>query len=504
MAIDIETMQLIERVVARAVSNATSLKGASDEIAKGVTQYVGARYVPLFAEPLEWDKTKAYEPLTIVLYQGNSYTSRQYVPVGVEIDNDSFWANTGNYNAQVEQYRQEVKTFDGRITANANAIETEATNRAEAVSAEMKRAQSAEQTLQSNIDAEKSRAEGAEQTLQSNIDAEKSRAEGAEQTLQEKDNKLESSKKDKSVMVVFGDSFSVEAAGTGGSTGPLWWQLVSKELSMEPDSFAESGAGFIKYYSVTLDSEFERAKAKYNTEELIASVKRVYILAGLNDLILGGVGDTFFDTVNQFIANVKAYFTNAYVTYANNFTPDPIARQGISLDAFNLYCIFKPNMPYMYDYISGATNLFRNDNGENFLHPNADGEKFIADMMLGRAEPVLQYQQSDTYFNKLTNCDKVSCSIAKLGNQINGNINVKITELSSPSSFYFPTFYIVNGVYDMYLPVYQSATSQVTVANIKMQSDGLKLTIPAITDATPFNNTVYIPIYFKLPDNRRV
>ena len=486
MAIDIETMQLIERVVARAVSNATSLKGASDEIAKGVTQYVGARYVPLFAEPLEWDKTKAYEPLTIVLYQGNSYTSRQYVPVGVEIDNDSFWANTGNYNAQVEQYRQEVKTFDGRITANANAIETEATNRAEAVSAEMKRAQSAEQTLQSNIDAEKSRAEG------------------AEQTLQEKDNKLESSKKDKSVMVVFGDSFSVEAAGTGGSTGPLWWQLVSKELSMEPDSFAESGAGFIKYYSVTLDSEFERAKAKYNTEELIASVKRVYILAGLNDLILGGVGDTFFDTVNQFIANVKAYFTNAYVTYANNFTPDPIARQGISLDAFNLYCIFKPNMPYMYDYISGATNLFRNDNGENFLHPNADGEKFIADMMLGRAEPVLQYQQSDTYFNKLTNCDKVSCSIAKLGNQINGNINVKITELSSPSSFYFPTFYIVNGVYDMYLPVYQSATSQVTVANIKMQSDGLKLTIPAITDATPFNNTVYIPIYFKLPDNRRV
>ena len=176
-------MQLIERCVARAVANATSLKGASDEIAKGVTQYVGARYVPLFAEPLEWDKTKAYEPLTIVLYQGNSYTSRQYVPVGVEIDNDSFWANTGNYNAQVEQYRQEVKTFDGRITANANAIETEATNRAEAVSAEMQRAQSAERELQSNIDAEKTLAESAEQTLQSNIDAEKTRAESAEQTI---------------------------------------------------------------------------------------------------------------------------------------------------------------------------------------------------------------------------------------------------------------------------------------------------------------------------------
>ena len=170
MAIDTETMQLIERVVARAVSNATSLKGASDEIAKGVTQYVGARYVPLFAEPLEWDKTKAYEPLTIVLYQGNSFTSRQYVPTGVEIDNESFWANTGNYNAQVEQYRQEVKTYDGRITANADAIAKETEDRTAAVDAEKTRATAAEQTLQGNIDAEKTRATAAEQTLQGNID----------------------------------------------------------------------------------------------------------------------------------------------------------------------------------------------------------------------------------------------------------------------------------------------------------------------------------------------
>ena len=184
MAIDTETMQLIERIVARSIANATSLKGAAGEIAKGVTQYVGARYVPLFAEPLEWDETKAYEPLTIVLHQGNSYTSRQYVPVGVEIDNDSFWALTGNYNAQVEQYRQEVKAFDGRITANANAIETETTDRVAAVTAEIGRAQSAEQTLQANIDAENTRAAEAEQTLQANINAEKTRATEAEQTLQ--------------------------------------------------------------------------------------------------------------------------------------------------------------------------------------------------------------------------------------------------------------------------------------------------------------------------------
>lgn len=90
-----------------------------------VTQYVGARYVPLFADPLEWDKTKAYEPLTIVYHSGNSYTSRQYVPVGIEITNTGYWALTGNYNAQIEQYRAEVQRYDARITANDTAIKAE-------------------------------------------------------------------------------------------------------------------------------------------------------------------------------------------------------------------------------------------------------------------------------------------------------------------------------------------------------------------------------------------
>lgn len=83
----------------------------------GVREYIGARYVPVFANPAEWDSTRGYEPLTIVLYQGNSYTSTQYVPTGIDINNTQFWLNTGNYNAQVEAYRQEVLAFDGRITA---------------------------------------------------------------------------------------------------------------------------------------------------------------------------------------------------------------------------------------------------------------------------------------------------------------------------------------------------------------------------------------------------
>lgn len=70
--------------------------------------YIGNRYVPIFADPVEWNNLREYEPLTIVTYQGTAYTSRKTVPVGTALSNTEYWVVTGNYNAQVEQYRQEV------------------------------------------------------------------------------------------------------------------------------------------------------------------------------------------------------------------------------------------------------------------------------------------------------------------------------------------------------------------------------------------------------------
>lgn len=81
-------------------------------------QYIGARYVPLFADPIDWDKMKTYEPLTIVYYQGNSYTSRQSVPAGVDITDTTYWALTGNYNAQIEQYRKETASKLSNVTTD--------------------------------------------------------------------------------------------------------------------------------------------------------------------------------------------------------------------------------------------------------------------------------------------------------------------------------------------------------------------------------------------------
>ncbi len=75
-----------------------------------VMQYIGARYVPLLYG--EWipNKENGWEPLTIVTYLGDSYTSKKIVPpaIGNPAENPEYWALTGAFNAQVEALRQQV------------------------------------------------------------------------------------------------------------------------------------------------------------------------------------------------------------------------------------------------------------------------------------------------------------------------------------------------------------------------------------------------------------
>lgn len=86
----------------------------------GPSQYVGARYVPKFADPIDWDTERGYESLTIVTYKGESYTSKCPVPPGIDIKNERYWALTGAYNAQVEEYKNQVKDLSEQVTGFAS------------------------------------------------------------------------------------------------------------------------------------------------------------------------------------------------------------------------------------------------------------------------------------------------------------------------------------------------------------------------------------------------
>lgn len=131
----------------------------------GVREYIGARYVPVFANPPEWNDTRGYEPLTIVLHKGNSFTSTQYVPTGIDIRNTEYWLETGNWNAQIEAYREEVLRFDGRITQNANGI---AANTA-AIASEATARENADTALRNLITAEEAARTAADAELRSDL-----------------------------------------------------------------------------------------------------------------------------------------------------------------------------------------------------------------------------------------------------------------------------------------------------------------------------------------------
>lgn len=96
--------------------------------------YTGMRYVPVFADPSEWSIDNSYEALEIVLHNGDSYTSKTFVPAGIDISNSQYWVLTGNFNAQLEQVKnisnsafnlakESLKKFPDQNSVNVEDLE---------------------------------------------------------------------------------------------------------------------------------------------------------------------------------------------------------------------------------------------------------------------------------------------------------------------------------------------------------------------------------------------
>nr|DAF89296.1 MAG TPA: hypothetical protein [Podoviridae sp. ctZDN4] len=147
----------------------------------GTSMYIGARYVPIFADPVEWDDAREYEPLTIVIHDGNCYTSKCYVPKGAQLPpypegQTKYWVKTSDYNYQfadlkktvldlsrlVEQFQKDNQTFTNLINGwnekvqqwetemtawgeRLNTVESHITDLTASLNAEIDRAKAAEQ-----------------------------------------------------------------------------------------------------------------------------------------------------------------------------------------------------------------------------------------------------------------------------------------------------------------------------------------------------------------------
>lgn len=195
----------------------------------GVREYIGARYVPVFANPPEWNDTRGYEPLTVVLHKGNSFTSTQYVPTGIDIKNTEYWLETGNWNAQIEAYREEVLRFDGRITQNADGIKANTA----AIASEAAARENADTVIRNLIAAEETARTAADTELRSDLNA-------AIATMNQQN--ILSLYKGKNCVWV-GDSFT-----TGGGADPVSKRVSTvfcKAMGMTEFNYGVGASGWI-------------------------------------------------------------------------------------------------------------------------------------------------------------------------------------------------------------------------------------------------------------------
>lgn len=216
--------------------------------------YTGMRYVPVFADPAEWSSANSYEPLEIVIHKGNSYTSKTFVPVGIDISDPKYWALTGNYNAQVEQYRQEVLKFDKRINDNAQAIIKLKNDNAQAIV---------------NLKGE---------------------------LLSQKH------------MVLIGDSYTNPAVPLGNT--PLWWEYVCKNMNVVAHNYAKGGAGY-QVSGNLFSTQVANAVADASYDHKMVEYCVVY--GGIND-----IGQITATMVQNVYDALQKEFVNAKVVIALN------------------------------------------------------------------------------------------------------------------------------------------------------------------------------------------
>lgn len=258
-------------------------------IKMSVREYIGARYVPLFSDPIEWDDSNSYEPLTVVTYQGGSYVSKQSVPVGVSIENEDYWLLWADYNAQIEAYRAEVQANDAKVDKMAtntgvSTSETESPSLATKIS-----------NIASNT--------GVSDTSISTP------------SLATRITSLETLIAQNDLMLAFGDSF-----GEDTDCAPYyWWKVVADILHLNVKSYCSGGDGFTptagqttftdQLNAASLDESFDNDDAKI-----------VILYGGLNDHGHGYLASDVHDYIVQYINTAKQNFPNAKIVICGTTT----------------------------------------------------------------------------------------------------------------------------------------------------------------------------------------
>lgn len=291
-------------------------------------KYIGARYVPLIMGA--WDNTLDYEPLSIVTYNGASYTSRQFVPVGTPITDNEYWALTGDYDAQVATVQNDVDAINDALPiadfSSANTVKDALDSVASDVSDLADLLPASDFQLNTVSDALgliadvlplgdfASNATVADalnliaDALPLNDFNSASTVKDALDSLQLIVDRMKSSY---GHFVICGDSYSV--VGHNVTSTEIWWYHVAQALSMTPHCYAANGCGYMRG-ATTFASQIANAAADTGYDH--DDVGYVILFGSLNDCYMSFTSEDYTAEIASVIAAAKAEFPNAEIVIA--------------------------------------------------------------------------------------------------------------------------------------------------------------------------------------------
>lgn len=312
-----------------------------------IRNYVGARYVPKLANPVEWQANTSYEAMVIVTYNNSSYTSKIPVPptVGNPAENSKYWALTGNYNAQVEQYRQETK----------QALETL-------------------ENVKTNLNAEVTARKEADTELQNSVDL---------------------INIDKTEVVLFGDSWVDYNSDKENVRIP---EQIRKGTGLTVHNYSHGGTGFEVSelgYMAQLDDFKNDASFDHN------KVAYCILVAGLNEYNPQNTAAYFTEELRKWVDKART-ITNAPIYWFFDYSMVNDLRNNImsrtyapQREYFNIISsnlkrnIVCTNMQGWVEWSAYANNW----NTENWYHPNANGSIQVGNNMVAvlQGKPAVLY-----------------------------------------------------------------------------------------------------------------
>ena len=302
-------------------------------------QYIGARYVPKFFDwggSAEWRSGVAYEALTIVTRNGNSYTSKVPVPsnIGAPESNPDYWVSTGIYNEQIESIRDAVVTAQGdidnlesdvtgidtRLTTAEGDIDTLETG-VSGLGTRMTTAEGDIDTLETGVSGLGTRmttAEGDIDTLETGVSGLGTRMTTAEGNITIIDGRVDTAESDIDTLqeqmrvnnseriIVMTDSYGVDGV-TGGSS------FLTKLQTMYGSNMIGSATGGCGFHTenTSIHTNFLGVLQSMSVSDK-ASIRRIYVFGGAND------GNVIYSTpsdlsvINQKIAEFCGYCRTNY------------------------------------------------------------------------------------------------------------------------------------------------------------------------------------------------